>query len=44
MEYTPSEPVLPADIDRLLQDKGKSYDLGVAARFISTSKGDEEAV
>jgi predicted GSPII_E, type II/IV secretion system protein len=44
MEYTPSEPVLPADIDRLLQDKGKSYDLGVAARFISTSKGDEAAV
>ena len=43
MENVPNS-ALPAAMDCLLQDKGKSYDLNVAARFISTSMGDEAAV
>ena len=34
----------PASLGLLLQDEGKAFDLGVAARFISTSNGDKPVV
>ncbi len=34
----------PASLTLLLQDEGKAFDLGVAARFISTSNGDKPVV
>ena len=34
----------PASLTLLLQDEGKAFDLGVAARLISTSNGDKPVV